>query len=55
MTERDELITYIWDEYKVVHGIRPRFCNFDELSLEQLIEWADELYKSPAIDEREYL
>jgi hypothetical protein len=40
---REDLITYIYDEYKSVNGIRPRWVNFDEYTTEELSEWADRL------------
>lgn len=46
MTERDDLISYIWDAYKDLHGIRPRFMNFDAMSIEDLRKEADFLSES---------
>lgn len=38
--DRDFLATYIYDEYKTAHGIRPRWMNFDAMSIEELREEA---------------
>jgi hypothetical protein len=40
---RDDLIGYISDEYKSVHGIRPRWMNFSDMSLAELREEADRI------------
>lgn len=42
-TERDFYITYIFDEYKSVHGIRPRWIDFNSMSLSELKDMADKL------------
>lgn len=41
--EREFLSTYIYDEYKSVHGIRPRWMDFDAMSIEELRESANRL------------
>lgn len=41
--ERYSLETTIWDFYKDVHGIRPRWMNFSSMSLEELQEVFDGL------------
>jgi hypothetical protein len=33
---RQNLIDYIWDEYKSVNGIRPRFMNFSKMGIREL-------------------
>jgi len=33
---RYNLETYIWDEFKSVNGIRPRFMNFKEMGIREL-------------------
>ncbi len=43
MTERDDLISYIWDAYKDANGIRPRWMDFASMSIEDLRETADRL------------
>ena len=43
MTERDDLITYIWDAYKDLHGVKPRFMDFGAMSIEDLREEAQSL------------
>lgn len=40
--EFDSMASTIYDLYKDVHGIRPRWINFDEMSYEEL----DSMYKS---------
>ncbi|MGW8177814.1 MAG: hypothetical protein ACWGQW_03355 [bacterium] len=40
---RDSLIGYIWDAYKDVNGIRPRWINFDAMSDQDLEDLADSL------------
>jgi len=34
--DREFLEIYIWDEYKSAHGIRPRWVNFDAMSMDEL-------------------
>ena len=41
--ERESIISYIWDAYKDVHGVRPRWIDFGEYSLEGLYRMADDL------------
>lgn len=41
--ERRNTEMFIWDVYKDVHGIRPRFLNMSEMSDEELNEFADRL------------
>jgi hypothetical protein len=36
MTEHEQLECMLWDAYKDAHGIRPRFMNMQEMSLEEL-------------------
>jgi hypothetical protein len=43
--KRYELETYIWDCYKDVHGIRPRWINFSEMSTAEMEKMADDLAK----------
>lgn len=40
---RDDIIGFISDTYKSLNGIRPRFWNFSEMSVEELTEIADRL------------
>jgi len=40
---RDALICQISDNYKDMHGIRPRWINFGELSDQELIELDEEV------------
>jgi hypothetical protein len=42
-TDRDSLISYIYDEYKTAHGIRPRWVNFDEMSTTALQQMAQQV------------
>jgi hypothetical protein len=41
--KRDGLVAYIWDAYKDLNGIRPRWINFDAMSLEELEAEANSL------------
>lgn len=41
--ERNDLISYISDEYKGLHGIRPRWIKFSEMTLQELREEANRL------------
>lgn len=47
-SEREELISYIWDAYKDAHGIRPRWVNFADYNDEDLERWADRLEQEVA-------
>ena len=38
MFDREEAISYIWDTYKSIHGIRPRHINFSKMGDAQLQE-----------------
>lgn len=40
---RESLIGYIWDAYKDVNGVRPRWMNFDGMNLVELKNLADSL------------
>jgi len=42
---RNDLVTYIYDEYKGIHGIRPRWIDFDSMSIDDLKEMADDIEK----------
>ena len=42
--DRYELETTIWDLYKDVHGIRPRFMDFSTMSIAELSETVDSLF-----------
>jgi len=41
--EKSYLISQISDDYKSLHGMRPRMIKYDELSIEELRQIADEL------------
>lgn len=41
MFDREEIINYIWDVYKSIHGVRPRHMKFSEMGDEQLLLQAD--------------
>lgn len=43
MFDREDAIAYIWDVYKSIHGIRPRWMKFSEMSDDELRERADTL------------
>ena len=38
---RDDLQSFIWDSYKEAYGIRPRFMDFESMSMDQLRKEAD--------------
>ena len=38
---RDDLQSFIWDAYKEAYGIRPRFMDFESMSMDQLRKEAD--------------
>jgi len=40
---REDIVDYIWDVYKEVNGIRPRWMDFDSMSYEELDTYAKEL------------
>ena len=42
---RNNLINYIWDEYKSVNGIRPRFMNFSKMGIRELRKEVNYLMK----------
>jgi hypothetical protein len=39
--KRHELQSFIWDAYKDAYGIRPRFMDFESMSMEELQKEAD--------------
>jgi len=41
--DREFLAIYIYDEYKTAHGIRPRWFDFDAMSIEELRELAQQV------------
>tara|TARA_B100001939_G_scaffold333391_1_gene333309 strand:- start:4720 stop:5238 length:519 start_codon:yes stop_codon:yes gene_type:complete len=41
--ERHSLVSYIWDAYKDAHGHRPRFMDFDSMSMDELKTLADRI------------
>jgi len=41
--ERDMISSYIYDEYKSVYGVKPRWMDFDAMSDEELERTADDL------------
>lgn len=49
---RYNLINYIWDEYKSVHGIRPRFIDFNKMSIKQLRKEVNYLIKQNRKDKQ---
>lgn len=48
---RQNLIDYIWDEYKSVNGIRPRFMNFSKMGIRELRQEVNYLLKAEINDE----
>jgi hypothetical protein len=43
LTEREELISYICDAHKDARGFRPRYINFDSMTIAQLDLMANEM------------
>lgn len=43
MENRNDLIAYIWEAYKELYGVRPRYIDFDEMSDDELITMYDRL------------
>lgn len=41
--DREFYASYIYDEYKSVHGVRPRWMDFDSMSDAELVRIADDL------------
>lgn len=46
MTEREELICNISDDYKSLFGVRPRGYNWDGMTVEELRTWHNEICES---------
>ena len=42
---RQNLIDYVWDEFKSVNGIRPRFMNFSKMGIRELRQEVNYLMK----------
>jgi hypothetical protein len=42
--ERHCLVSSIWDAYKEAHGIRPRWVDFDSLSMEELQKMESQVF-----------
>ena len=40
---KQDMAQFIWDQYKGIHGIRPRWIDFDSMSVEELTDMADSL------------
>lgn len=40
---REGFISYIWDGYKSIHGVRPRWMRFSEMSTRELVECCDQI------------
>ena len=53
LTERQNLVCEISDTYKSIHGIRPRWMNFDGMTIEELREEAADLQRQIERDIRE--
>jgi hypothetical protein len=49
--ERRMLIANIWDAYKEINGIRPRFMDFDNMSISDLEETYERLWGATAQEE----
>jgi len=39
--DREELISYIWDGFKSLHGVRPRFYDFESMTTDDLEQIAN--------------
>ncbi len=53
LTERQNLVCEISDTFKSIHGIRPRWMNFDAMTIEQLREEAADLQRQIERDMQE--
>lgn len=53
LTERQNLVCEISDTYKSLNGIRPRWMNFDTMTIEQLREEAADLQRQVEREIRE--
>ena len=51
---RDDLKACIWDTYKEVNGIRPRWMNMDDMSTVELEVMADSLVEESVAQAEEY-
>lgn len=40
---RDQLVEYIYETYKEIHNIKPRWVDFDAMSYEELDTWGRQL------------
>lgn len=49
MSERDQLAATHYDFYKDVHGVRPRWMNYEEMSVEELKAELDSLSKQAEV------
>ena len=43
IAEREDLFNYIWDAYRDVHGPRPRWMNFNNMTMQEMREVAARL------------
>jgi hypothetical protein len=57
---RDQLVEYIYETYKEIHNIKPRWVDFDAMSYEELDTWgrqlaveADEAWEQTQIERKE--
>lgn len=53
LTEQEQLASTHYDLFKDVHGFRPRFLNYDGMSVDELRADIDSLCKQLAINEAE--
>lgn len=53
MTHKEQLAAIHYDFYKDVHGIRPRWYNYDAMTVEELQAELDQLSKEAEVQARE--
>lgn len=53
MSRKDQLAATHYDFYKSVHGIRPRWMNYDEMTEQELEAQLEQLSKESDIQEKE--
>lgn len=49
MSRKDQLVASHYDFYKSVHGVRPRWINYDECTVEELELMMDTLFAENAV------
>lgn len=51
--ERHCLVSSIWDGYKDINGIRPRWIDFDSMSMDELREMEDSIFAEAKREQEE--